>query len=195
MLLDVAAPTVSASTLLTFTASVSGAEADPNMADNSVNEQTEAVPPADDPDSASGWIPSAGGNVKTGTGKPSKGDTMTTEVAVPPGFPGLVSIIEGPITNCADGFVCFGQEADITAPTTSATTPLRLTFLFHPSVLPPSTQLREVVMFHDEELVLRCSGDPGIADPDPCIQTVDRFKGSLRIIVLSSENGRWRGGS
>jgi hypothetical protein len=119
---------------------------------------------------------------------------MTTSVAVPPGFPGLVTIVEGPITDCAEGFRCFGQQADITAPTTTAATPLRLTFLFHPSVLPPSTQLDEVVMFHDGVLVEPCTGDPGIAEPDPCIASVDRIKGKLQIIVLSSTNGSWVGG-
>jgi hypothetical protein len=193
--LDVRGPTVSAITILTFSATVSGAEADPDPPDNTAIAHTQVVPPAEDPDSASGWIPAAGGRVQTGTGKPSRLNPMTTEVAVPPGFPGLVSIVEGPISECADGYVCFGQEAEITAPTTTAETPLRLTFLFHPSALPPSTQLSEVVMFHDDELVERCTGAPGVASPDPCIARVDRFKGSVRIIVYSSENGRWRGGS
>ena len=191
----VRAPNVSSATVITNSATVSATESDPNSADNTAMESTTVEPAPDDPDVAAGWIPAAGGTVSTGAGKPpSKRDPMTTSVTVPPGFPGLVTIVEGPITNCAPGFRCFGQEANITAPTTTAATPLRLTFLFHPSVLPPSTQLREVVMFHDDVLVGRCTGPAGVAQPDPCISSVARVKGDLQIIVFSSENGSWRGG-
>ncbi|MEO6579058.1 MAG: Ig-like domain-containing protein [Candidatus Limnocylindria bacterium] len=189
------APTVSVVTVITNTATVSASELDPMPANNVSEEQTTVEPASDDPDSAAGWIPATGGTVSTGASKPpSKKDPMTTAVTVPPGFPGLVVITEGPITNCASGYRCFGQEANITAPTTAAETPLRLTFLFHSSILPPSTQLDEVVMFHDEELIERCTGPAGVAEPDPCIDSVRRVKGKLQIIVFSSENGTWRGG-
>jgi uncharacterized repeat protein (TIGR01451 family) len=188
-------PNVTSTTVITNTATVSATEDDPNTADNLSTESTTVEPAPDDPNTAAGWVPAAGGTVATGAGKPpSKQDSMTTSVTVPPGFPGVVTIAEGPITNCAAGFLCFGQEANITAPTTTATTPLRLTFLYHPSALPPSTQLDEVVMFHDDVLVPRCTGPAGIAQPDPCISSVSRVKGNLQIIVLSSENGSWRGG-
>ena len=191
----VRAPNVSSATVMTNSATASASETDPASANNTSAEGTTVVPAGSNPDVAAGWVPAAGGTVSTGASKPpSKKDPMTTSVTVPPGFPGLVTIVEGPITNCAAGYRCFGQEANITAPTTTAATPLRLTFLFHPSILPPSTQLREVVMFHDDVLVPRCTGAAGVANPDPCISLVDRVKGDIKIVVLSSENGSWRGG-
>jgi hypothetical protein len=181
--------------MLTNVAVVSADQDDPIETNNTATTLTTVEPAALDPDTASGWITAAGGSVKTGGDHgPSRRDPMTTQVTVPPGFPGLVTITEGPITSCPAGFECFGQQADITAPTTSATSPLRLTFRYHPSALPPSTQLREVVMFHDDELVLRCTGPAGIAAPDPCIESIARVMGAIQIVVLSSDNGSWRGG-
>jgi hypothetical protein len=180
---------------MTNTATASASVTDPVSANNTSAEGTTVTPAGSDPNVAAGWVPAAGGTVSTGASKPpSKKDPMTTSVTVPPGFEGLVTIVEGPITNCAVGYRCFGQEANITAPTTTAETPLRLTFLFHPSILPPSTQLHEVVMFHDEVLVERCTGADGHADPDPCIDSVRRVMGNIEIIVFSSENGSWVGG-
>jgi uncharacterized repeat protein (TIGR01451 family) len=191
----VAAPTVTSPTTVTNTASVAATEDDPVPANNESVEQTLVEPPPDDPDTASGWVTAAGGTVATNAGKPpTKQDPMTTSVTVPPGFPGVVSITEGPITTCDAEYVCFGQEAMITAPMTTASTPLRLVFSYHPGSLPPSTQLSEIVMFHDDVLVERCTGPTGIASPDPCIASVARVKGSVQVVVLSSENGSWRGG-
>ncbi|MFN2417664.1 MAG: hypothetical protein ABR593_01905, partial [Candidatus Limnocylindria bacterium] len=191
----VGAPNTSSATTMTNTAVVSATELDPNTADNTDAEVTNVHPAPDDPDAAAGWIPATGETVTTGGGNgPSKKDPMTTAVTVPAGFPGLVTIVEGPITGCATGFRCFGQEATISAPTTTVETPLRLTFRFHSSTLPGGTQPHEIVMFHDNALVERCTDTSGIAEPDPCISSVARIKGVMTVVVLSSENGTWRGG-
>ena len=119
-------------TTITNTATVSGNEDDPSLANNTSSEVTSVQPPATNPDTASGWITAAGGTVATNAGKPpTKKDPMTTAVTVPPGFPGMVTITEGPITTCPAGVVCFGQRAEITAPTTTASQPLRLAFSYH----------------------------------------------------------------
>ena len=55
------------------------------------------------------------------------------------------------------------------------------------------TQLDEVTMFHDGVQVERCTTGPA-RRPDPCIFSVARVKGTIKIIVFSSENGSWRGG-
>jgi uncharacterized repeat protein (TIGR01451 family) len=191
----VAVPTVTSPITITNTASVAANEDDPVAANNQSVEQTLVEPPPDDPNTASGWVTAAGGTVATNSGKPpTKKDPMTTSVTVPPGFPGVVTITEGPITTCPPSFACFGQQADITAPTTSAEEPLRLVFSYHSSALLPGTQLHEIVMFHDGVLVERCTDTSGTADPDPCISSVARVKGSVQVVVLSSENGSWVGG-
>ena len=113
----VLAPTVATMTTITNTATVSGNEDDPSLANNTSSEMTSVQPPATNPDTASGWITAAGGTVATNAAKPpTKKDPMTTAVTVPPGFPGMVTIAEGPITTCPTGVVCFGQRAEITAP-------------------------------------------------------------------------------
>ena len=96
--------------------------------------------------------------------------------------------------DCPAGYVCFGQQANITAPTTSPADPLHLVFLFHPSSLPGGAKPDDVVMFHDDVLVPRCTASSGVADPDPCILSVTKVKGRIEVEVLSSENGSWKGG-
>jgi uncharacterized repeat protein (TIGR01451 family) len=191
----VLAPTVATMTTITNTATVSGNEDDPSLANNTSSEVTSVQPPATNPDTASGWITAAGGTVATNAGKPpTKKDQMTTAVTVPPGFPGMVTIAEGPITTCPTAVVCFGQQAEISAPTTTASQPLRLVFSYHPGSLPPGTQLGEITMFHDGVEVARCADSSGTASPDPCIFSVARSKGAVTVTVLSSENGSWVGG-
>ena len=167
-------------TTITNTATVSGNEDDPSLANNTSSEVTSVQPPATNPDTASGWITAAGGTVATNAAKPpTKKDPMTTAVTVPPGFPGLVTIAEGPITTCPASVVCFGQRAEITAPTTTASQPLRLGLLLPPQArLPPATQLDDITMFHDGVEVPRCNNSSGTASPDPCIFSVARVKGS-----------------
>ena len=191
----VMAPTIATLTTMTNAATVSGNEGDPSLANNTSSEVTTVQPANTNPDIASGWITAAGGTVATNAGKPpTKKDPMTTAVTVPPGFPGMVTIAEGPITTCPTGVVCFGQRAEITAPTTTASQPLRLAFSYHPGSLPPGTQLHEITMFHDGVEVPRCADGSGIASPDPCISSVVRGKGAVTVVVLSSENGSWIGG-
>ncbi|MGQ0608035.1 MAG: nidogen-like domain-containing protein [Chloroflexota bacterium] len=190
----VGAPTVSSETTMTNSATATAAEFDPNAADNTSDEVTTIQPAPSDPDVATGFVSDEGGTVSTGAGKgPSKKDPMTTAVTVPPGFPGVVTIVEGPITSCAPGFTCFGQEANITAPETTTDTPLELTFRFHESTV-KTGRLATIVMFHDNVLVPRCTGPAGVAQPDPCISSVSLVRGVVNVVVLSSENGTWRGG-
>ncbi|MEO7296644.1 MAG: hypothetical protein ABIZ57_10915, partial [Candidatus Limnocylindria bacterium] len=193
----VRAPTVSSTTTMTNSATATAAEVDPNPADNTSEEVTTIQPAPSNPNVATGFVSSEGGTVATGAGKwPTKTDPMTTAVTVPPGFPGVVTIVEGPITSCASGFVCFGQEANIAAPSTTAEEPLKLTFRFHASAV-KTGKLASIVMFHDNVLVPRCTTDPSDApaEPDACIASVTGFKsGNVQVVVFSSENGIWRGG-
>ncbi|MGI8829971.1 MAG: InlB B-repeat-containing protein, partial [Candidatus Limnocylindria bacterium] len=193
--ITVATTAVSSPTAMINEARVSADQTDPVSSNDSAIAVTTVQPAPDDPDTASGWITAAGGTVETGGGnKPTKRDPMTTSVTVPPGYEGVVTIHEGPITTCPPSYGCFGQQADITAPSTSATAPLRITFSYHPSALPRRTHLQDIVMFHDGVLVGPCVDASGAAAPDPCISSVTRKKGAVRVVVLSSENGSWVGG-
>ena len=101
---------VSSPTTVVNAASVAATEDDPFMGNNQASEATLIEPPPTDPDTASGWITAAGGTVATNASKPpTKKDPMTTSVTVPPGFPGVVTIAEGPIVACPVGFDCFGN--------------------------------------------------------------------------------------
>lgn len=189
------APMTSTPTTLTNSASVTADQADPNPDNNASIEETSVQVAVSERDVAAGFVDDGGGTVATGAGqKATKQDPTTTAVTVPPGFPGVVTIVEGPITTCPTGFRCFGQEAFVTAPTTQADEPLRLVFNFHPSSKPSMTKLKDIVMFHDNVLVPRCTQGGGVAVPDPCISSVKRAKGQLTIVVFSSTNGSWRGG-
>ena len=191
----VTAPNSTSPTTLTNTASVTADESDPDLDDNTSAEDTSVQPAAADEDVAAGFVDDEGGTVATGGGSgPTKPDPMTSAVTVPPGFEGLVTIVEGPITSCQAGFVCFGQEASITAPTTDADDPLRLSFQYHKSSLPKQTKPNDIVMFHDDVLVPRCTEGGGVAAPDPCVSSVAKIKGNMQVVVFSSSNGRWRGG-
>jgi uncharacterized repeat protein (TIGR01451 family) len=191
----VRSPTVNTPTTITNTATVSATQGDPVGANNSSSESTTVRPPSTNPDQAAAWVPATGGTVMTGGGKgPTKQDPMTTEITIPAGFAGLVSITETTTTSCPAGFVCFGQQADVIAPTTTATTPLRLRFLILGTAVPKGTKPADVVLFHDGVLVPRCTVNTGAAVPDPCIFSVKKVKSNFEIVALSSRNGSWRGG-
>jgi len=188
-------PSTTTETTITNTASISGDQLDPSPGDNDSSETTTVAPPAGDPDEANGFVTDSGGTVATGGGAaPTRTDTTTSAVTVPPGFPGVVSITESAGTACAPPTVCFGQQADITAPSTAAATPLRLRFVFDSSVIPKRAKLTELVLLHDGVLVGRCVATDGVANPDPCVLSVKKVKGDVEIIALSSSNGSWRGG-
>ena len=191
----VTAPSVTSPATITNSATVTADEDDPAPGNNAASETTTVTAPQTDPDEASAWITAAGGRVETGGGNgPTKKDQMTTAVTVPAGYEGEVIISEVAINDCPAGYECFGQQANITAPTTSPANPLRFVFLFHPSSLPGGTKPDDVVMFHDNVLVPRCTAPSGVADPDPCILSVTKVQGRIRVEVLSSENGSWKGG-
>ena len=98
------------------------------------------VPPPANPD-ASGWITAAGGTVATEAAKPpTKKDPMTTSVTVPPGFPGVVTIAEGPIVACPAASMLRAAGGHHRTHD-DRRGPAPLVFLYHPCSLPPERSL------------------------------------------------------
>ena len=171
---------------------------DPNP-DNNTSEETTTVasPEGGGDDSTTGTVTN-GGTVSTGTTASPTNPTSTT-VTVPSGISGTVTINEitvaGPSVDCGEGFSCFGQSVDITAPQASADKPLRLVFIYDASVIPGGLRTSRAKMFHDGLLVPRCDKGVNTASPDPCLASVKKITGrDFRFTVRSSTNGRWRPG-
>lgn len=88
------------------------------------------------------------------------------------------------------GFVVLGRAVDITAPPASAGSPLVLTFVIDASLLPPDPNLVEVT--RNGVVVPDCSGAPGVAAPDPCLQSRTILgSGDLELVALSSQASEW----
>jgi hypothetical protein len=88
------------------------------------------------------------------------------------------------------GFEALGVGIEINAPPATAGDPLVLTFVFDASLLPPDPNT--VVLQRDGVIVADCSGAPGIASPDPCIQSRTVLgSGDLQIVALSSHASLW----
>jgi Domain of unknown function DUF11 len=157
-------------------------------------------------DAASEYVLPAGGTVSTGsTTKAANPQSTTVAVpATPVGAATSLAEVEAssPKDSCGPSATCFGQISVVTvaAPPFSTGSPLHLAFLLDSSEIPPYTDPETIPMFHDGVAVPDCTGDPGVAEPDPCISAriVKKpphcHKGhfSVEIDVLSSTNGRWR---
>ena len=87
------------------------------------------------------------------------------------------------------GFSLLNQEFEITAPDALlASDPLQLVFTIDESIVPAFP----VVVFRNGTAVHDCTGAPGVADPDPCVQeAVIDAEGDLRITVLSTKASVW----
>jgi hypothetical protein len=116
---------------------------------------------------------------------------QATIVALPQGVSGAVTITEetGTSEDCPSPYTCFGQRVVITSP--DALGPrLKFSFRFDATVLPPYVDPDDILMFHDGVLVPSC-GDGA----DPCVQAKILMPcGDLKVLVLTTSNGTWRGG-
>jgi len=88
------------------------------------------------------------------------------------------------------GFLVLGRAVDITAPAASTAAPLVLTFVIDVSLLPADPNLVEVT--RNGVVVADCTGAPGVADPDPCLQSrIILGNGDLELVALSSQASEW----
>jgi hypothetical protein len=140
-----------------------------------------------------------GGSINTDTENDgaTPSDPVETAITVPGG--GTVTIEERPFTNSPDGFFLFGNEVEIDAPNATAANPLVMAFRLDASVLFPQPFGQDEIdvgypfVFKDSALVPNCSGDPGEADPDPCIQSrVLQGDGDVILTVLTSTASLWQ---
>ncbi len=117
---------------------------------------------------------------------------MTVETPVA----GDVTITESSTASVSpSGYSMFGFTVAITAPTASASDPLRITFEIDRSILPVGFTLDWVSMFRNGAIVRACSDDSGAADPDPCIASATfDADDDLVVTVLTSQASDWDAG-
>jgi hypothetical protein len=134
---------------------------------------------------------SAGGSATTDpdASGPDETEPMTGEVETPNAGAVVLRVIDSN-SEIPNGFAVLGNQFDITAPPASVADPLVLTFVLDASVLPPDPN--DVAITRDGTFVEACSGAPGTAGPDPCLQSRTVLgSGDLELVVLSSHASLW----
>jgi hypothetical protein len=157
-------------------------------------------------DFVTGFVPFALGDTLATAGSlqgDSKANPQSTSVLVAAGSAGgfgavgVVNEVAHTATDtssdCQAGFSCFGQTSFVTMPGLFSATPLKLSFRFDSSELPKWTSAAKLRMFHDGQLVPRCT-TPGVLSPAPTCQSSTTTFGDkdLGAVVLSSSNGSYR---
>jgi cysteine-rich repeat protein len=140
----------------------------------------------------SGSVPMGGTSTTDGEADgATSSDPIETSVTSP--IAGTVTITETSATGPAPtGFELFGKEADITAPSASASTPLLLEFLLDASIIRPGEDETTIAVFRNGTLVGSCVGNPGVALPDPCVSERTLLGGGdVRLRVLTSHASGW----
>jgi probable HAF family extracellular repeat protein len=142
------------------------------------------------------------------SGTVAAGDSFGTGTTVTPSAPiqtnvtspnaGTVDIVQSVVTQPAPaGYGYLGYEADITAPTATATDPLLLQFSLDQSLLAAAgVDVNTVQLFRDGVPIAACA-DPVVvvAAPDPCIfARGTNADGSAAIYVYTSHASHWNFG-
>jgi len=115
------------------------------------------------------------------------------EVSVTSPSGGRVSIASGPVDWTApNGFVFFGQQVTISAPAATAVDPLVIAFRLDASLIPEGQSQYTIEVFKNGLLVSHCTGDAGVAEPDPCVSGRKLLHdGTVQIEVLTSTASEW----
>jgi hypothetical protein len=133
----------------------------------------------------------AGGSATTdpaGTG-PDTEVPITAEVETPNAGTIVLRVVESGDAP-PDGFALLGHQVEVTAPDATVGDPLVLTFVVDASLLPPDPNT--VTLARDGVPVADCSGAPGTASPDPCLQSRTVLgSGDLELVCLSSHASLW----
>ncbi len=171
----------------TVTASNSAGPGPPSTPSAAVTPQAGSAPPA----AGTGNAP-PGGTVVTGGGT-SGASPLGASVTTPTG--GTVSIVTAPASATAPGgYSFFGQGVVVTAPPSSAASPLSLTFTLDGSILGGVAPSR-VQIFRDGVPIADCTGPSGQASPDPCVASrAPTADGGVVATVLSSHASSWNFG-
>jgi hypothetical protein len=150
------------------------------------------------PNLISEYVLPAGDTVSTDTGGGvSKQNPMSTKADIPGTPLGTgVTINEVDATDssdaCGPAADCFGQISEVTVGSTfTAGTPMTFQFTVDQSQIPYGSLLP---LYHDGVLVPDCTGAPGVASPDPCVESRTYVPGTSDVVftVNTSTNGRWR---
>ena len=97
----------------------------------------------------------------------------------------------------APGYSFFGQQAEISFdcpvdPCPTASQPLTIDFRIDASRMPSSVDENTIAVFRDGVLVPACTGAPGVASPDPCVNDRRRLNdGDIGVTVLTSQASVW----
>jgi cysteine-rich repeat protein len=131
------------------------------------------------------------GTVTTDTGMGLTSQPVQVAVTTPTG--GTVTISRTPAVPVPPpGFSLLTGVVQITAPAATPSNPLVLVFQLDASIIPWGQDQNTIELQKDGVTVPTCTGDPGVAAPDPCI--VDRTvfgSGGIQITVLTSTASTW----
>jgi uncharacterized repeat protein (TIGR01451 family)/CSLREA domain-containing protein len=174
-------------------ASASATTDDPNSGNNGSNQTTTSVP--DSPLFAAGYIPPSGGSVATNAGKPPTPDEPETTNVTSPNEGG-VGIAQGPFSDPPPaGQQWIGQQVNISAPDATPNSPMTIVFTIDGTQVPSGVDQTNIKLARDEGGgpvdVPDCTGDPGTADPDPCISARAVVGGDIQLTVLTSQASKW----
>lgn len=145
--------------------------------------------------SVSATIPPNATVTTAGPDGPTVADPMNISLFSPVG--GDVELEEVAIAgDPPTGFGYFGRQFNITAdPAASADAPLLLTFGIDSSIIPEGQDHTSLVMFKDGSEILPCVGDPGDAEPDPCVSARTPLPdGDISITVRTTTASDWNVG-
>ncbi len=134
---------------------------------------------------------SAGGTVTTDptSAGPTPEVPVTASLQTPNAGAVVLRVVDA-TNEPPSGFLVLGRAVDITAPPASAAAPLVLTFVIDASLLPADPNL--VGITRNGVVIPDCTGAPGVADPDPCLQSRTILgNGNLELVALSSHASEW----
>ncbi len=134
-----------------------------------------------------------GGSLSSDVGGdgPDAGEPVVASVMAPDG--GLVQIVTNLSTDPpAAGYGLVGQAFDITAPAASAASPLMFVFRLDSTAIPSGDTAATIQVFRNSVPVADCTGSPGVADPDPCVDLRETLAdGDIQLTVLTSAASLW----
>jgi probable HAF family extracellular repeat protein len=136
-------------------------------------------------------VVSAGGSTSSdpvGT-TPTASNPLVITVTSP--LAGTVTIDKTPPNTAVMGYRQLGLGATISAPVTSPSAPLRLSFEVFDGDLPPGTYSSDLTAFRNGVPIHVCYGTPGTAMPDPCVVSSTTTAGVTTIVVLSTHASTW----
>jgi len=133
-----------------------------------------------------------GGTVTTdpGGGGATPQAPLQTSLTTPAGGEVTIATSTQPLT--PDNVMALIRDLLIDAPPASWQVPLTIALTVDASAIPDGVDLLRVDLIRDGVVVEDCTGAPGTADPDPCIQSRELLlDGDVRITGLTSHASLW----